>query len=251
MGSSLAKNRSTRVSHRRAPAMLFQPLAAPSETMVSNFTRWMWKPTMSVSVLSWNGLSSRNSGRRLVSRTSTQSPALAQSTRGSGQISPDSTLARYSSRVPTCSISSFSTKKKRPWGSLPAKRFVGQSGLYRCNFKHPHMSVRIAGAGIGVQGSRREIRYEICRLRGVGSILFSPAAVRMPRGGCFGSLAELAVDEIGVSRGANRPWEAALAGPAAAPAALWACRQDSVLCRPPAPQNLMGGPSLSWKWGRR
>ena len=93
----------------------------------------------------------------------------------------------------------FLQHEKPPLGVVPAEAVVGQSGLYRCNFKHPHMSVCIAGAGIGVQGSRREIRYEICRLqRGGFNFVFS--------GGCEDAkrwllwlLAELAVDEIGVS----------------------------------------------------
>ena len=104
------------VSYRRAPAMLFQPLALPSETMVSNFTRWMWKPTMSVSVRSWKALPSRNSGSKLVNRTSTQSPALARMTSGSGWISPHSTFPDNCPGYRTFR-SPLLTRKKRPWGS--------------------------------------------------------------------------------------------------------------------------------------
>ena len=63
-------------------------------SVVSNFTRWMWKPTMPVMVSSWKALASMRSGRKLVSRTSMQSPALARITRGSGRMSPQSTFAR-------------------------------------------------------------------------------------------------------------------------------------------------------------
>ena len=89
--SSSAKKRSTKVSYFLAPAILFQPFAAPSEVIVSNFTRCTWWPTISVLVLSWNAFASRNSGSRFVVRSSMQSPALARITNGSTWIFCSST----------------------------------------------------------------------------------------------------------------------------------------------------------------